>query len=199
MNFLLFQRIILTLHWSPESTSISKEDTWRHAWKFVMFVLHFTSVSLILNLFLKKKKKKIPSRLSSVLYCILHALYFTTFYKRWSPCCSGNMGLHQNEINWSWLEHKMLVCLVSVRFRKTVPGSCAFPPPLLVQLQAVSRSSANALWNYTCIVMISFSVASTVTSLYHPCFRDLHSESSFFIKMLLNVSKRANQKFTSFR
>lgn len=68
----------------------------------VMFVPHFTSVSYILNLFLETEEK---SHLFPLLYCILHVLYFTAFYKRWCLCCSGNLGLHQNEINWSQLEH----------------------------------------------------------------------------------------------
>lgn len=98
----------LTQCWSPECASTTKEDTWRHALK--LWCLCHISVSCILNLFQKKKKPRRKSNLSPLLYCILHVLYFTGFYKRRSLCCSGNLGLHQNEINWSQSEHKVGVC-----------------------------------------------------------------------------------------
>lgn len=78
----------------------------------VMFVPHFSFPYF--KSVLKKTRRK--SNLSPLLYCILHVLYFTALYKRKSLCCSGNLGLHQNEINWSWSEHKGGVCWPSSRF-----------------------------------------------------------------------------------
>lgn len=78
----------------------------------VMFVPHFSF--LYFKSVPKKTRRK--SNLSPLLYCILHVLYFTVFYKRRSVCCSGNLGLHQNEINWSWSDHKVGVCWLSPRF-----------------------------------------------------------------------------------
>lgn len=78
----------------------------------VMFVPHFSF--LYFKSVPKKTRRK--SNLSPLLYCILHVLYFTAFYKWRSLCCTGNLGLQQNEINWSQSEHKFGVCWLSPRF-----------------------------------------------------------------------------------
>lgn len=92
----------------------NKERHLKACMEVVMFVPHFSF------LYFKSvpKKPEEKSNLSPLLYCILHVLYFTAFYKRRSLCCSGNLGLQQNEINWSQSECKVGVSWLSPKFRQ---------------------------------------------------------------------------------
>lgn len=82
----------------------------------VMFVPHFSF------LYFKSVSKKNQKKIQPLPTIVLHFAcpYFTAFYKRRSLCCSGNLGLHQNEINWSRSEHKVGVCWLSPSFHPAV-------------------------------------------------------------------------------
>lgn len=92
----------------------NKERHLKACMEVVMFVPHFSF------LYFKSVPKKPKENPTSPHYCIAFCMSCTSqpFIKGGLLCCSGNLGLQQNEINWSQSEHKVGVSWLSPRFHQ---------------------------------------------------------------------------------